>query len=70
MTPEERQTLRDKHVACFADTYKDQYVCRSCSSDDVSTLLVYYPCDTIKALNWAEWLLEELKSISEIREGA
>ena len=70
MSPTERQTLRDKHAACFADTYKDQYVCRSCSSDDLSTHLVYYPCDIIKTLDWSELPLEELKSISAIWNGA
>ena len=51
MTHEELLRLRNKHSACFADTYKDHYVCQSCSSEDVSTRLVYYPCDVIKALD-------------------
>jgi hypothetical protein len=51
VTHEELLRLRNKHSACFADTYKDQYVCQSCSSEDVSTRLVYYPCDVIKVLD-------------------
>ena len=54
MTHEELLRLRNKHSACFADTYKDQYVCQSCSSEDVSTRLVYYPCDVIKVLDATE----------------
>jgi len=51
MNHEELLRLRNKHSACFADTYKDQYVCQSCSSEDASTRLVFYPCDVIKALD-------------------
>ena len=65
MTPEKRQALRDKHAACFADTYKDQYVCRSCSSNDVSTRLVYYPCDVIKVLDAYDELHEGNKKTLE-----
>jgi len=59
--------LREKHSACFANTYRDQYVCQYCSSEDVSTRLVFYPCDVIQVLDsWEIKVSETLDCLDQI----
>ena len=60
MTKEERQALREKH----SDWYGFCLYCHDASGD-----VVEYPCDVIKALDWADEVLEELKSLTAHFEG-
>jgi hypothetical protein len=63
MNQQERDDLREKHTSITfqpAD-YPQHPVCIVCDSA--------YPCDTIVVLDWAEFLLGELKSISAVWDG-
>ena len=73
MTPEERKALREKHqqvwltgnvtVCNFCSQYKDE-IDSHCDHEPVR-----YPCDVIKALDWADEVLEELKGLTAHFEG-
>jgi len=61
MTPEERQGLRERH------SNEDGY-CNVCRSH-YKEMRIPYPCDVIKALDWADEVLEELKGLTAHFEG-
>ena len=60
MTKEQRQALREKHSNKFTDEF-DKDICAECGW--------MTPCDAIKVLNWADEVLEELKSLTAHFEG-
>jgi hypothetical protein len=60
MTPDERRALREKHTA-HGRYGKGTTSCDVCPG--------YYPCDVIKALDWADEVLEELKDLTAHFEG-
>jgi len=63
MTPDERQALREKHSRRWEnETPRGEYQCFECGR-------VKYPCDVIKALDWADEVLEELKGLTAHFEG-
>jgi len=64
MTPTERKALRKKHGKSFEYPGK----CHTCSFR-YQNRRVDYPCDVIKALDWADEVLEELKGLTAHFEG-